>query len=274
ESVRAVAVDRDRAAGRWVVHVRLLVRVAPGRELRGERPVVQRVRGAAAGGRQVQARPLVRNRAPAAGRVPRPVAHVEVAQVRLVDDAVPPALDEAVEPLLDLALGGVRAQRQELVGRRALGVRGVQLSPAAGSVVRAGVDPEELVLRGQPVEQPQVAARVHVRPAAEDVGRDLDPAHLGEDGALLVHRTVERQQARLEHELLLGAVEDLRLHTAPSDWAAVCPTNHWATNPWKKRPFCQITSRYGSVGGWPTITAVRWRGFSAAPSSDVIAEYE
>ena len=147
--------------------------------------------------------------------MPRPVAHVEVAQARLVGDAVPPALDEAVEPLLDLALGGVRAQRQELVGRRALGVRGVELSPAAGSVVRAGVDPEELVLRGQPVEQPQVAARVHVRPAAEDVRRDLDPAHLGEDGALLVHRPVERQQARLEHELLLGAVEDLRLHTGP-----------------------------------------------------------
>src|SRR3954467_1212566 len=45
-------------------------------------------------------------------------------------------------------------------------------------------------------------------------------------------------------------------------------------NDWLYMPFCQTTSRYGSVGGWPTTTASRCGGWSAAPSSEVMAQDE
>src|SRR3954469_10625703 len=60
----------------------------------------------------------------------------------------------------------------------------------------------------------------------------------------------------------------------PIDCAAVWPANHCPTKPWSYSPLCQITSRYGSVGGWPTTTASRCGGGGGAPSNEVMAEYE
>src|SRR3954453_6419635 len=77
----------------------------------------------------------------------------------------------------------------------------------------ARVDTEQLVARGQAVDQAQVAAAVHVLPAGEDIHRHGDAAHLRQYRALLVDGPVIREEARLDRELLLSPVERLRLRT-------------------------------------------------------------
>ena len=141
--------------------------------------------------------------------MPGAVAHVEEAHPRLVLDAVAVALDEAIEPRLVLALGRLRRERD--AAARAVVVGRADLAGVAGAVVGARVDRQQAVRVRETVDEAQVAAAVHVLPAGEDVDGNLDALHAREDRALLVDGPVVRDQARLDGELLLGAVEHLRL---------------------------------------------------------------
>src|SRR4051794_28782021 len=136
--------------------------------------------------------------------MPGAVAQVEPAHARLLLDAVAHALDEAVEPRLQLTLRSVGAQRDAATGT--VVVRRPDLARMALAVMRRRIDPEQLVLGLDAVDEPQVAAAVHVVPAGVDVNRHGDLSELVEHRALAVDRSVELVLARLDRELLLRAV--------------------------------------------------------------------
>src|SRR3954451_6003646 len=99
--------------------------------------------------------------------MPRAVTEVEPAHAWLALDPVLQSLDEAVEPRLQLALRRVGAERDAATG--AIVVRRADFARLSLAVVGRGVDPEQLVLRLHAVDEPEVAAAVHVVPAGIDV---------------------------------------------------------------------------------------------------------